>query len=178
MTRRFPWIKYVAGIALFALWHQLHPLFPATWAAVLAEGEQESIFAHMKMLFYPYLILSVVDYVRLRRSAGREAPRKGPVSASFLYARLLILVSAPWLTMSIWYVPEALGIHMPGTVELIYSILISWVGVYIAIRMEEPLEGTQYRLALKVLIWIMFLAALITYTGFAFHPPRHGFFEI
>ncbi len=80
--------------------------------------------------------------------------------------------------MSIWYVPEALGIHMEGPVELIYSILISWVGVYIAIRMEEPLEATQYRLALKVLIWIMFLAALITYTGFAFHPPRHGFFEI
>jgi hypothetical protein len=170
MTRRFPWLKYVAGIALFAFFHQLHDLFPTTWAAVLSEGEQESIFAHMKMLFYPYMILSIVDYVLLRR--------KGAVPASFLYARLLILVSAPWLTMSIWYVPEALGIHMEGPVELIYSILISWLGVYIAVRMEEPLEAPQYRLALKVLIWIMFLAALITYTGFAFHPPRHGFFEI
>jgi hypothetical protein len=178
MTRRFPWLKYLAGIALFALWHQLYPIFPTTWAEVLAEGEQESIFAHMKMLFYPYLILSIVDYLRLRRSAGREAPRKDPVSASFLYARLLILVTAPWLNMSIWYVPEALGIHMPGTVELIYSILISWVGVYIAIRMEEPLEATQYRPALRVLLWIAFLAALITYTGFAFHLPRHGFFEM
>ena len=170
MRRRFPWLKYIAGIALFALWHQLHDLFPSTWAAVLAESEQESIFAHMKMLFYPYMLLSIVDFILMRR--------KGVVPASFLYARLLILVSARWLTMSIWYVPEALGIHIDGPMELVYSILISWVGVYIAIRMEEPLEATHYRPAVRVLLWIAFLAALITYTGFAFHPPRHGFFVI
>ena len=170
MTRRFPWLKYVAGIALFALWHQLHDIFPATWAAVLAEGEQESIFAHMKMLFYPYLILCIADFILLRR--------KGKVPASFTYARLLILVSAPWIMMAIWYVPDALGISMDGAVELIYSILLSWVGVYLAIRMEEPLEATRYRLALQVLLWIAFLAALITYTGFSFHLPHYGFFVI
>jgi hypothetical protein len=170
MKRRFPWLKYVFGIALFALWHQLHDIFPSTWAAILAEGEQEAIFAHMKMLFYPYLILCVVDYVLLRR--------KGKLPASFVYARLLILVSAPWITMSIWYVLEALGIHLEGPAELIYSIAISWVGVYLAIRMEEPLEATRYRLALKVLLWIAFLAALITYTGFSLHLPEHGFFAI
>jgi hypothetical protein len=170
MNRRFPWIKYLIGIALFALWHQLHDIFPSTWAAILAEGEQESIFAHMKMLFYPYILLSIVDAILLRR--------KGKVPASFVYARLLILVSVPWITMCIWYVPEALGIHMAGPVELIYSILISFVGVYIAIRLEEPLETAHYRLALKVLLLIAFLAALITYTGFTFHLPEHGFFAM
>ena len=170
MNRRFPWIKYLVGIALFALWHQLHDIFPTTWAAILAEGEQESIFAHMKMLFYPYLFLSVVDYILLRR--------KGKIPVSMLYARLLILVSVPWITMSVWYVLEALGIHLEGPVELIYSILISFVGVYIAIRLEEPLEATRYRLAVKVLLWLAFLAALITYTGFSFHLPHHGFFAI
>jgi len=170
MTRRFPWIKYLIGIALFSLWHQLYDLFPGTWAAILSEGDQESIFAHMKMLFYPYLILSVADYIRLRR--------KGVVPASFLYARLLILVSAPWIMMSIWYVPDALGISMDGAVELTYSILLSWVGVYLAIRMEAPLEAAHYRLALKLLLLAAFLAALITYTGFSLHLPHYGFFVI
>jgi hypothetical protein len=170
MTRRFPWIKYIAGITLFAFWHQLYDLFPSTWAAILAEGEQESIFAHMKMLFYPYLILSIADYILLRR--------KGKVPASFVYARLLILVSAPWIMMSIWYVPDALGISMDGAVELIYSILLSFVGVYLAIRMEAPLEATRYRLALKILLLTAFLSALITYTGFSLHLPHYGFFVI
>jgi hypothetical protein len=44
--------------------------------------------------------------------------------------------------------------------------------------MEEPLEATHYRLALKVLLWIAFLAALITYTGFSFHLPQYGFFAL
>ena len=45
-------------------------------------------------------------------------------------------------------------------------------------RMEEPLEATTYRLALKVLLAIAFLAARITYTGIAFHLPQYGFFAI
>jgi hypothetical protein len=168
MNRRFPWLKFLAGIVLFTLWHQLYDLYPCTLAAIVAEGEPECIFAHQKMLFYPYILLSIVDYVLLRR--------KGIVPGSFLYARLLILVSAPWLMISIWYVPEALGIQMGPTVELIYSILISFLGVYIEIQMEKPLEATRYGLAIKILLWVLFVAALILYTGFSFHPPYHGLF--
>jgi hypothetical protein len=168
MHRRFPWLKYVAGIVLFSLWHQLYDLFPCRLAEIVAEGERECVFAHQKMLFYPYILLSIVDYYRLRR--------KGALPASFLYARLLILVAAPWLMISIWYVPEALGIQMGRVVELVYSILISFVGVYLAIQMEAPLEATRYGTAIKVLLWTLFAAALILYTGFALHPPIHGLF--
>ena len=168
MNRRFPWLKFLVGIVLFSLWHQLYDLLPCQLAAIVAEGEPGYVFAHQKMLFYPYILLSLADYIRLRR--------KGTVPASLIYARLLILVSAPWLMISIWYVPEALGIQMKSTVELVYSILISFLGVYIAIQMEAPLEATRYGPALKALLWIAFLAALIIYTGFALHPPYHGLF--
>ena len=168
MNRRFPWLKFLTGIVLFTLWHQLYEFFPCRAVAIVAEGEPECIFAHQKMLFYPYILLSLVDYVRLRRRAT--------VPASFLYARLLILVSAPWLMTSIWYVPEALGIRMGPTVELVYSILISFVGVYLEIQMEEPLEATRYGTAIRILLWILIAASLILYSGFALHPPFHGLF--
>lgn len=72
------------GIVLFAFFHQLYDLFPNTLTAVLAEGKEENIFAHMKMLFYPYLLISIGDYV-----LGR---RRGTLAPDFIYARLLILV--------------------------------------------------------------------------------------
>ena len=146
----------------------MHDLFPGTWAAILSEGDRESIFANMKMLFYPYLLLSIADYLLLRRVHK--------VPAAFFYARLLILVSAPWLMISLWYVPDALGIQMGRVVELVYSIGISFVGVYLAIQMEAPLEATRYGTAIRILLWILFLAALILYTGFALHPPYHALF--
>ena len=168
MTKRFPWLKFLAGIILFAFFHQLYDIFPSTWAAVLAEGEQETIFAHMKMLFYPYILISVVDYVLLRR--------KGKVPESFFYARLLILIAAPCVMISIFYVPDALNIPLEGPIELIFSILTSWVGVYLAIVMEEPLESITYGRAFKILIWISFITAVIIYTAFSFQPPHYEFF--
>jgi hypothetical protein len=166
--RKFPWIKFIVGIVLFAFFHQLYDIFPNTVTAVLAEGGEEAIFAHMKMLFYPYLILSIVDYFLYRR--------KGILTESFYYARLLILVAVPWMMISFFYVPESVGINIGEPGILIFSIFASWIGVYTAIRLEEPLEATHYRLAVKTLLIMFFIAAIIIYTGFSFNPPLHDFF--
>jgi hypothetical protein len=170
VRRKFPWLKFLAGILLFAIFHQLHDLFPNTVTAILAEGEQEAIFAHMKMLFYPYLILSIVDYFLYRR--------RGLLTSNFIYARLLILVSVPWMMISFFYVPDAMGIHIEEPFLLLFSILSSFVGVYTAIRLEEPLEATSYRPAVKALLIFFFICAIIIYTGFAFRLPVYDFFNI
>ena len=166
--RKFPWIKFVVGIVLFAFFHQLYDIFPNTLTAILAEGEEEAIFAHMKMLFYPYILISIVDYFLYRR--------QGKLNESFIYARLLILVAVPWMMLSFFYVPESIGINVGEPGILIFSILTSWLGVYTAIRLEEPLEAIQYRTVVKVLLWLFFISAIIIFTGFSFNPPIHDFF--
>jgi hypothetical protein len=50
------------------------------------------------------------------------------------------------------------------------------IGVYLAIRMEEPLESTAYNLPLKLLLVAAFLAAITIYTGFSLIEPHHLFF--
>lgn len=168
MKRKFPWIKFIVGIILFAIFHQLYDLFPSTLTAILAEGEEEAIFAHMKMLFYPYLILSIVDYFLYRR--------KGILTPDFIYSRMLILISVPWLTISFFYVPDALGIVFPEPYILIFSILVSWLGVYTAIRLEEPFDPLEYRPAIKSLIVLFFITAIIIFTGLTFNQPFYDFF--
>ncbi|MBT9314068.1 DUF6512 family protein [Leptothoe spongobia] len=170
MNSNFPWLKFLVGIILFSFWHQLYDFFPSTWAAVLAEGEQESNFAHMKMLFYPYLLISCFDYY-LRRRHHKF------VGSSFFFARLLILVTVPWTFISVFYVPDALGIEFPTAIELYFSIIISWLGVYTAIILEKPLEKIEYGPALKSLLILFFASALIIYTSFSFRTPHFGFFE-
>jgi hypothetical protein len=168
VKRRFPWSKWAVGVLLFGFWHQLWQIFPTTWAAVLAEGAEMSIFSHLKMLFYPYLLISIVEYILLRR--------KDKLPKSFIWARLLILVSAPWIMISIWYVPQAVGIVFEGPVELTYSILFSTIGVFLAIKMEGPLETAEYGRALKWMLVLAFLSALTIYTGFSLIEPHHLFF--
>jgi hypothetical protein len=123
----------------------------------------------MKMLFYAYLVLSVIDYFLRRKEIKLE---------SFLYARMLILSAVPWMMIAIYYSPEAIGLNLPMPVELIWGLIMTGVGVYICIRLEEPLDNMQLRGAAKAVILLAFFGTVITYAGFSFHVPDNFFFVI
>lgn len=166
MKSRFPWWKLIAGYLLFIFFHQIYDILGGgTLATILGEGI-ESIYAHMKMYFYAYLVVSIIDFF-LRRPQISAAD-------SFWTTRMLIAASFPWMSIAVWFVPVALGFEL-GNGELIYSLLITAFGLYFAIRMEEGLGNLEFRPALKVLIWITFWATLITYVAFSFAPPDNFF---
>jgi hypothetical protein len=120
----------------------------------------------MKMLFYAYLVLSIIDFFRLRKSG---------LPVSFFYARMLILAAVPWMMIAIYYAVEAVGITLPHAVDITWAILMTLFGLYFSIRLEELLDRVEFRPALKGLIVVAFLGALLTYVGFSFHVPDNFF---
>lgn len=65
MQKKFQWWKLVVGFILFLFFHQVSGLVGGgTLGAILGEGI-ESIYAHMKMYFYAYLVISAIDYFNL-----------------------------------------------------------------------------------------------------------------
>jgi hypothetical protein len=166
MREKFPWWKLIVGFLFFIFFHQIYNILGGgSLAAMLGEGI-ESIYAHMKMYFYAYLLVCLIDYF---------LHRKEIVSTdSFWYPRMLIAASFPWMSIAIWFIPIALGFEL-GKYELAYSFVLTFLGLYFAIRLEEGLEGAKFRPALKAMIWLAFLAALITYNGFSFHVPDNFF---
>src|SRR4026207_2369866 len=110
MREKFTWWKLLAGFSFFIFFHQIYDILGGgTLAAILGEGI-ESIYAHMKMYFYAYLLVCLIDYF-LRR--------KHVVSiSSFWYPRMLIAASFPWMSIAIWFIPIALGFEL-SKVELI-----------------------------------------------------------
>ena len=166
MKPRFPWWKLIAGFLLFIFFHQIYDILGGgTLATILGEGI-ESIYAHMKMYFFAYLVVSLIDFFLHRVQISS--------ASSFWTTRMLIAASFPWMSIAVWFVPAALGFDL-GSRELIYSLIITAFGLYLAIRMEEGLENMEFRPALKALIWIAFAAAVITYVGFSFTPPDNFF---
>jgi hypothetical protein len=166
MRAKFPWLKFLLGFGLYIFFHEIDRLLPGTiLGTILGEGI-ESVYAHMKMLFYAYLALSIIDFFRLRKDG---------LPVSFFYARMLILAAVPWMMIVVFYSLEALGIILPRAVDLTWALLVTAFGLYFSIRLEEPLEPMELRPALKSTILIAFLAALITYVGFSFHVPDNFF---
>ena len=166
MRTKFPWVKFFLGFGLYLFFHQINSILPGTLIGMIFGEGISSVYAHMKMLFYAYLVLSIIDFFRFRKSGY-------PVS--FFYSRMLILAAVPWMMISIYYAVEAAGIILPHAIDLTWAILTTLLGLYFSIRLEEPLDGMELRPALKSVIVIAFLGALITYVGFSFHVPDNFF---
>ena len=166
MQTKFQWWKLIAGYLLFLFFHQIYTILGGNIVGkILGEGF-ESIYTHMKMYFYAYLVLSLIDYFLRRKQIASVS--------TFWTTRMLIASSFPWMAIAIWFIPNALGFDL-GSYELAYSLVMTPIGFYFAIRLDEGLEGVKFRPALNALIWVAFAAALITYTGFSFHVPNNFF---
>lgn len=168
MTRpRFAWWKLGAVWVVFLALHFSYGTFPNLLFQLIGE-KGETVFFHMKMLFVAYVAVSLVE-VALRRRA--------PVARSrMLYSRALVAVAYPWLTITLWFTAEALGYVMPNlTVELIYANVVTFLGIYLGLRMEELLDGVEFRPSAKAMTVLVFACAVLSYAAFSLRTPVHFF---
>jgi hypothetical protein len=166
---RFPWAKFALGYVFYVFFHEINRLLPGTILATIFGEGFESIYAHMKMLFYAYLILSIIDTIRNNKTG---------LSGSFFYARMLILSSVPWMMVIVYYALEAVGIFLPRSIDLPWALLVTGFGLFLSLQLEQPLEKAEFQPATKAAIAVAFLAAVITYVGFSFAIPDNFFIAI
>jgi hypothetical protein len=164
---KFAWWKLFAVWVGFLILHFSYETFPIALFKVLGE-EHETTFSHMRMLFNSYLIVTLVEYI-VRRA-------KIASGSQFWYPRLLNAVAFPWLTITIWFLAEAIGIRFTTLAsDLIYANLTTAAGIYLGVRLEEAFADMPLRPALKAMIAILFVCAVLSYVLFAFNTPVHFF---
>ncbi|NQU31090.1 MAG: hypothetical protein HQ525_10525 [Anaerolineae bacterium] len=168
ISKKFLLWKVLAIWVLFLLLHFSYERFPNTLFLIIGE-EGETSYFHMKMLFFAYIFTTIAEYFLKRKKLVN------PVS--FVYSRMLVAVIFPWLTISLWFSTQALGIEIFPIIpwEIIYSNIITLIGVYFAVRADEALESIEYRPSFRNLITIFFASALLGYISFSFNPPEHFF---
>jgi hypothetical protein len=164
---KFAWWKLIAIWVGFLLLHFSYGAFPGPFFQIVAE-DHEATFFHMKMLFFAYLVVSLVEFL-VRRKKIKSAE-------TFIYSRALIAVVYPWITITMWFTAEALGIRIPLMPwEIIYANILTVIGIYMALRLEEIFEDTKFRPALKGMIIILFITAMLSYISFSINVPVHFF---
>ena len=163
----FLWWKLGAVWAGFLALHFSYDAIPGTAFRILAE-EHETTFLHMKMLFVAYVVVSLIEL------AARRA--RLPSVATFVYSRALVAVAFPWFTITLWFTSEALGFGRPGRVgEIVYANIATFLGIYAALRMEELFEGVHFRPAMKAMVVLLFVVAVLSYVAFSLDTPMPFF---
>lgn len=165
---KLQWWKLIATWLLFLGLHFSYETFPNALFKIIGE-EGETNYFHMKMLFFAYVFTSIVEYFIKRKKIVSHQ--------NFAYTRMLIAVVYPWMTITLFFLAQAItGDMLPMPWEIIYANIMTVLGIYVALRLEEALEVIEYRPALKASILMIFMVALFTYVVFSFNTPEH-FFE-
>jgi hypothetical protein len=162
-------IKSIIFLLFFAFFHFLHDWVPNSITQVFG-GTNESMFQHMKLGFYGYMCVSVLEYVISFKKQNK--------AGNIIFSRILSTILVPWAIFILWYsVPALIGQAMLSRIlELIYSIIIVLiVGIAVGV-LEWDLDQIIFSMTSRIFIVILFIILTFLFGAFSYNLPQEGFF--
>jgi hypothetical protein len=127
-------------------------------------GINESIFQHLKMAFWAYLLASLVEYPVYKR--------KNKKYESFWIPRFFSATMVPWTIFLVWYLAPATGGKFRlSYMELIWALVVSYFSGLAGGLMERTLEEQRLAFCFKVLVIFLALASAFLYIAFTYQLP-------
>ncbi len=162
--------KGLVFLGIFSIVHFIYDLLP--YAPVLIIGApDESVFSHMKMAFWTYIIVFGIEYTYFRKGIENKQ--------GFVLARLISTILAPWLEVLIWYiVPAIVKAEIPLPLELTWAFIALFVMVLIIGGLEREWQKGTYSRYATISIFVLLGLSLFFFTVFTFEKPWIDIFYI
>ncbi|MGQ9746724.1 MAG: hypothetical protein ACUVQZ_03020 [Candidatus Caldatribacteriaceae bacterium] len=126
-------------------------------------GTSESVFEHLKIGFFAYLLASLCEYILYSRRYQK---------LSFFATRFFSTLSIPWIIFLLWY----LGVALWGKVEILYLELAFANGVVLVSGMmgkiiEKEIEQIHLSSQFQSIVYILFGITLFIFVRFTYAIP-------
>jgi len=161
-------IRSALYLVIFILLHYAYDWFPNPVFAVFS-GIDESVYQHMKIAFYAYIILIVIEFLIFRKKIER--------SQAYFFTRLFSTVIIPWIVFVLFFIGRALyPYEFPEIIEIIYALGITFlVGIVISF-IELEFDEVEYSKRFQILLVILLIILIMEFTVFTFRLPWHDIF--
>jgi hypothetical protein len=154
-------VKAVLFIVLFVPVHFLFDLWPSPLTAFFSENGGESIFQHMKIGFWAWVLASVAEFLLF----FRKAPRK----YAFVESRALGLFIIPFTQTVVWYLAPAFFGRIASTaVEVAWSCLACFIAGLGTSVVEWDSENSPSTYSRRAFLIIAIAMELILFTRFTY----------
>lgn len=149
----------VAGTFL----HFLYDITGRNMAAGLLSAVNESIWEHMKLIFYPMLLVSLAEHRLVKEDRAR-------LRCSTLAGILLALMLIPVLYYSYTGI---LGISADW-----FNVTIFFIAAGAAYWLAYRIESSAGRCRISIKLWVLMLLMMAgVFTAATFYPPRIPLFR-
>lgn len=153
------YIKSLIFLIIFSILHFGYDL--TSWPFLRPFcGIDESVFQHLKIAFWAYFFVSLIEYFGFKKKWA------------FWYSRLLSTTILPWFIFLIWYLaPAFFGKLSSSKLELLWAIFSSYASAVMAGIFEKNVESRSVNLSFKIVVLVLFIISAILYIRFTFQLP-------
>lgn len=155
--------KIVLLQVAFLLLHFLYEWFPNGLTAIFS-ATNESIYQHMKVAFFAYLLVSLIEYAVFAKRLERRA--------HFFHVRGLTAVVFPLLVILWYYTSAAYFVKFENVViEILFANLATLLNSLSGVLIERHLEKAEFSRGLKWCSAAMFVVTLSEFLIFTYRLP-------
>ena len=163
--KKYLYLRSLLFLAIFIGMHYLFKFFPNVITQVFS-GINESVFQHMKVGFYSYLILSIIEFLVFKKKITNKV--------KFLFSRILSMVLYPYLIFLFFLFSRVVyPWQMLFVIEIIFAQITVYISVLFLSFIEVDIAKFEFGKRLRVLFVILLGLLIIEFTTFSFYLPWH-----
>ena len=162
-SKKYISVRGLVYIPVFLLLHYLYEWFPNVFFQIFS-GTEESVWQHMKVGFYAYLILIALEFVIYRK--------KIPDATKFWWSRLIGALILPWFILVFWYTAPAIYGFIPILwLEILYANICVYLTILFVSIFEGVFQDIEFSTAVKICLLMLLLIMIMEFTIFSFKMP-------
>lgn len=163
-------IKLIIIHTVFVLLHYLYDWFPNSFTALFS-GVNESVYQHMKIGFFSYIIYGLIEYLVVRKFILS-------IDQHF-FSRLFSATFFPLVILVIYLIsPLMFGQIDKVALEVVIANLALLASSLIILIIEGQVENAKPARVFRVVVVILFLVSLVEFIVFTNHIPWFDIFAI
>ncbi|MHA2287471.1 MAG: DUF6512 family protein [Promethearchaeota archaeon] len=162
---KYIYIRSLIFLGIFILLHYTYDFFPNIVFQIFS-GIDESVFQHMKIGFYSYVILTLLEFAIFRKKITNNS--------KYLFSRIFSMVLYPWIMFILFFFTRVIyPLQMHFVVEIISAQITVYITALILGFIEIDIIKIDFGNRLKVILLILIVLLIVEFTAFTFYLPWH-----
>ena len=163
-------LKVIIFQVIFLILHYSYEWFP-NGATRIFSAIDESVYQHMKVVFFSYILLALGEYMVRRRSITALIP--------FTYARLFSIVMLPLIMIPYFLTCPAFFVKIESIpLEILFANIVLIATTLSTFIIEQHLEQSEPNRGLRIVLITLFVFTLLEFVIFNYRLPWFDIFAV
>ncbi len=162
---KYIFVRSLILLGIFIILHYTYDFFPNIVVQIFS-GINESVFQHMKIAFYSYIILMIIEFLAFKK--------KITDNTGFLFSRIFSAIFYPWIVFMVFFFTRVI---YPWQMHFVVEIISAQVTVYVSALIigfiELDIMKIEFGKRLKIILVILIILLIVEFTAFTFYLPWH-----